>query len=117
MRGTGRGGQVCWRSALSCFHGLGVVLCCALMQEEGITELLLAPGKLADRIPGISGTRNLSDNLSDLKAQVGQPCMEEREGRGRGVCTSTSRRTWGGSQQLGWQKIKTMRVPELAQAP
>ncbi|KAG2488023.1 hypothetical protein HYH03_013330 [Edaphochlamys debaryana] len=39
-------------------------------QEEGITQLLLAPGRLADRIPGISGTRNLADNLSDLKAQV-----------------------------------------------
>ncbi|GLC33195.1 hypothetical protein PLESTB_000360500 [Pleodorina starrii] len=41
-----------------------------IFQEEGITQLLLAPGQLADRIPGISGTRNLSDNLSDLKAQV-----------------------------------------------
>lgn len=30
----------------------------------------MAPGQLADRIPGISGTRNLSDNLSDLQAQV-----------------------------------------------
>ena len=35
-------------------------------QEEGITEILNAPGKL----PGNSGTRNLRDNLSDLKAQV-----------------------------------------------
>lgn len=33
-----------------------------------MTELLLAPGKLG--IPGISGTRNLRDNISDLKAQV-----------------------------------------------
>ncbi|EFJ47592.1 hypothetical protein VOLCADRAFT_61291, partial [Volvox carteri f. nagariensis] len=41
-----------------------------VFQEEGITELLLAPGKLAEQIPRISGTRNLSDNLSDLKAQV-----------------------------------------------
>ena len=40
------------------------------MQTKGITELLQAPGKLAGRIAGISGTRNLSDNLSDLKAQV-----------------------------------------------
>ncbi|KAG2440875.1 hypothetical protein HXX76_003729 [Chlamydomonas incerta] len=39
-------------------------------QEAGITRLLLAPGQLVDSIPGISGTRNLSDNLSDLKAQV-----------------------------------------------
>jgi 5-oxoprolinase (ATP-hydrolysing) len=31
----------------------------------------MAPGKLADQLPGCSGTRNLSDNLSDLKAQVG----------------------------------------------
>jgi len=35
-------------------------------QEEGITEILQAPGKL----PGNSGTRNLKDNLSDLRAQV-----------------------------------------------
>lgn len=30
----------------------------------------MGPGDLSDSIPGISGTRNLSDNLSDLKAQV-----------------------------------------------
>lgn len=30
----------------------------------------MAPAELADTIEGISGTRNLSDNLSDLKAQV-----------------------------------------------
>lgn len=30
----------------------------------------MGPGKLKESIPGISGTRNLSDNLSDLKAQV-----------------------------------------------
>lgn len=35
-------------------------------QEDGITELLRAPGLL----PGNFGTRNLSDNLSDLRAQV-----------------------------------------------
>ena len=35
-------------------------------QEEGITEILNAPGKLE----GNSGTRNLRDNLSDLRAQV-----------------------------------------------
>jgi hypothetical protein len=39
-----------------------------IIQEEGISELLLAPAKLG--VPGISGTRRLSDNLSDLKAQV-----------------------------------------------
>ena len=35
-------------------------------QEEGITELLIAPGK----VPGSSPCRNLPDVLSDLKAQV-----------------------------------------------
>jgi len=35
-------------------------------QEEGITEILMAPGK----IPGNFGTRNLQDNLSDLRAQI-----------------------------------------------
>jgi len=42
------------------------------LQEEGIRELLLSPGK-RPRMPGrpaISGTRALSDNLSDLKAQI-----------------------------------------------
>jgi 5-oxoprolinase (ATP-hydrolysing) len=37
--------------------------------EAGITDLLLAPGR-GDN-PAVSGTRNLQDNLSDLKAQVG----------------------------------------------
>lgn len=41
-----------------------------VVQEEGITELLEAPGRLADQIEGMSGTRNLGDNLSDLRAQV-----------------------------------------------
>ena len=44
------------------------------LQEEGITELLQAPGKLADQIAGMSGTRNLGDNLSDLRAQVQNVC-------------------------------------------
>lgn len=35
-------------------------------QEEGITEVLRSPAA----IPGNSGTRNLRDNLSDLRAQV-----------------------------------------------
>mmetsp|Transcript_27108 Transcript_27108/g.59295 ORF Transcript_27108/g.59295 Transcript_27108/m.59295 type:complete len:1400 (+) Transcript_27108:291-4490(+) len=35
-------------------------------QEKGITDILNAPGK----IEGNSGTRNLRDNLSDLRAQV-----------------------------------------------
>jgi 5-oxoprolinase (ATP-hydrolysing) len=41
-------------------------------QEEGITDLLLAPGKIP-RKPGqppIAGTRRLEDNVYDLKAQV-----------------------------------------------
>jgi 5-oxoprolinase (ATP-hydrolysing) len=37
-----------------------------VFQEQGITEILQAPGKL----PGNCGTRNLRDNLSDLRAQV-----------------------------------------------
>ncbi|CAB0043698.1 unnamed protein product [Trichogramma brassicae] len=35
-------------------------------REKELTEELMAPGK----IPGSSGTRNLSDNISDLKAQI-----------------------------------------------
>ncbi|KAM4028675.1 5-oxoprolinase, partial [Anomaloglossus baeobatrachus] len=35
-------------------------------QEEAVTEALMAPGL----IPGSSGSRNLHDNLSDLRAQV-----------------------------------------------
>lgn len=35
-------------------------------QEEGISKLLLAPGEWE----GNFGTRNLSDNISDLQAQV-----------------------------------------------
>jgi 5-oxoprolinase (ATP-hydrolysing) len=37
-----------------------------VFQEAGITALLGAPA----RVPGCSGTRNLQDNLSDLRAQV-----------------------------------------------
>jgi 5-oxoprolinase (ATP-hydrolysing) len=37
-----------------------------LFQEEGIAALLMAPAA----IPGNSGSRNLADNLSDLRAQV-----------------------------------------------
>jgi len=37
-----------------------------VFQEEGMAALLRAPGL----VPGNSGTRNLSDNISDLKAQV-----------------------------------------------
>ena len=37
-----------------------------IFQEEGISELLLAP----EKIEGNSGARKLSDNISDLKAQV-----------------------------------------------
>ncbi|KAH0569179.1 5-oxoprolinase [Cotesia glomerata] len=35
-------------------------------REKELTDALMAPGK----IPGSSGTRNLADNLSDLKAQI-----------------------------------------------
>ena len=38
--------------------------------EAGITAALMAPGELAQLYPGCSGTRNLEDNLSDLRAQV-----------------------------------------------
>lgn len=37
-----------------------------VFQEEAVIAELMAPGK----IPGSSGSRNLSDNLSDLKAQI-----------------------------------------------
>jgi len=37
-----------------------------VFQEAGITEILMAPAQY----PGCSGTRNLRDNLSDLKAQI-----------------------------------------------
>ncbi|XP_031202901.1 5-oxoprolinase isoform X2 [Mastomys coucha] len=37
-----------------------------VFQEEAVTEALRAPGKIS----GCSGTRNLHDNLSDLRAQV-----------------------------------------------
>ncbi|XP_017766336.1 PREDICTED: 5-oxoprolinase [Eufriesea mexicana] len=37
-----------------------------VFREKELTEALMEPGK----IPGSSGTRNLSDNLSDLKAQI-----------------------------------------------
>ncbi|XP_057387820.1 5-oxoprolinase isoform X5 [Balaenoptera acutorostrata] len=51
--GGGAHRQPCWRSFKT--TGCGAV-----------TEALRAPGK----IPGCSGTRNLHDNLSDLRAQV-----------------------------------------------
>ncbi len=43
-----------------------------IFQEEGIADLLLAPGNLAPQPgrPTIAGTRLLADNISDLKAQV-----------------------------------------------
>lgn len=37
-----------------------------VFREKEVTEELMAPA----RIPGSSGTRNLADNLSDLKAQI-----------------------------------------------
>nr|WP_320192350.1 hydantoinase B/oxoprolinase family protein [uncultured Desulfobacter sp.] len=43
-----------------------------IFQEDGISKLLLAPGRLppAPGRPEISGSRLLADNISDLKAQV-----------------------------------------------
>ena len=43
-----------------------------LFQEDGISRLLLAPGNIPteEGRPPISGSRRISDNLSDLKAQV-----------------------------------------------
>jgi 5-oxoprolinase (ATP-hydrolysing) len=43
-----------------------------VFQEDGITELLLAPGDIVPPPgrPAIGGTRLLADNISDLKAQV-----------------------------------------------
>lgn len=43
-----------------------------VFNEEGITELLAAPGKIERGAgePAISGTRKLANNLSDLRAQV-----------------------------------------------
>ena len=38
--------------------------------EAGVTAALMAPAALAPLYPGCSGTRNLADNLSDLRAQV-----------------------------------------------
>lgn len=35
-------------------------------REQRLTERLMAPGT----VPGSSGTRNLQDNLSDLRAQI-----------------------------------------------
>lgn len=35
-----------------------------------MADILMSPGRLADQIPGISGSRCLADNLSDLRAQV-----------------------------------------------
>lgn len=43
-----------------------------IFQEQGVSDLLLAPENIASEQgrPAIRGTRLLSDNLSDLKAQV-----------------------------------------------
>ena len=39
-----------------------------MFRESELIEALNAPGKVD--VPGASGTRNLHDNLSDLRAQV-----------------------------------------------
>ena len=46
---------------------------------QGVTELLMAPGQH----PGCSGTRNLHDNLSDLRAQVAANQKVSRGGWGQ----------------------------------
>ena len=52
-----------------------------------MTRLLLAPGELG--VPGLSGTRNLRDNISDLKAQA-------RGGQSLALCG------WVGGWVSGW---------------
>lgn len=42
------------------------LIACDACTHIGVTELLMAPSKH----PGCSGTRNLHDNISDLRAQV-----------------------------------------------
>jgi 5-oxoprolinase (ATP-hydrolysing) len=42
----------------------------AQFQEQGITDILLQKGKVDSNGRPAIGTRNLRDNLSDLKAQV-----------------------------------------------
>lgn len=39
-----------------------------VFDEQGVSALLRAPGERGD--PACSGTRNLQDNLSDLRAQA-----------------------------------------------
>lgn len=39
-----------------------------VFDEKGVSKLLHAPGERGDK--ACSGTRNLQDNLSDLRAQV-----------------------------------------------
>ena len=42
-----------------------------VFQEEGITEILMSPGKVKEEgLAPMSGTRALGDNLADLQAQV-----------------------------------------------
>lgn len=59
-----------------CEEGAAILSCKlvekGIFQEETISELLLAPGKsiVEKGRPPISGTRLLSDNISDLRAQV-----------------------------------------------
>ncbi len=59
-----------------CEEGAAILSCKLVQnnvfQEETISQLLLAPGKsvVEKGRPPISGTRLLSDNLSDLRAQV-----------------------------------------------
>ena len=55
-----------------------------IFDEAGVTELLHAPGLRGD--PLCSGTRNLQDNLSDLRAQArvkSDELIDMDGGRGR----------------------------------
>jgi hypothetical protein len=60
--------RMVWRTPALRPAGAQIYAVVRRFDEEGMTELLMAPGKLG--IPGISGTRNLRDNISDLKAQA-----------------------------------------------
>ena len=77
-----------------CAAAPGQLLLLALLQEKGMAELLLAPGKLKLEIPGISGTRNLDDNISDCKAQASHAAM---------VCQAQGRAGQGLSRRLASQ--------------
>lgn len=65
-------GRVCLHLFLSAQEGAAIVafklVTGGMFDEQGVSDLLHAPGKRGD--PACSGTRNLEDNLSDLRAQA-----------------------------------------------